>query len=273
MLRGIDLHNPPEEAKYGDTFEMVGDFSPKTYYWWGGDNWEEWKKNKDLEHMLVWHDTLPGDSNPLTYDINSHGFRTKELDSFDSNSIMLLGCSMTFGIGVHEETTFAHHLSKYLDDPIINLGYPGGSLDSMYRIYSYWQPRIKSKNTIILIPPGCRFESAANDKGRFWYKWGIHRILAMKAEGKLTKESAIMTSHFFEERQVAVNMQRNLNAIKNIARETNSSLYIFDNEDREIASNLKLRIDVGIDVGRDNSHPGPVWHEKTAKIMVERFFK
>ena len=270
MLRGIDLHNLPEEAKYGDTFEMGGNFSPKTYYWWSGDNWEQWKKNKDLEHMLVWHDTLPGGSNPLTYNINSHGFRTKELDSFDSNSIMLLGCSMTFGVGVHEETTFAHQLSKYLDDPIINLGYPGGSLDSIYRIYSYWQPKIKSKTTIILIPPGRRFESAAQDKGRFWYKWGIHRMADMKEEGGSRSYLADkMMRHFFADHQVAINMQKNLNAIKYVAKETKSDLYIFDVEEYKIGSNINPHEDPG----RDNNHPGPVWHEKTAKIMAERFFK
>lgn len=276
VFRGIDYYNTPEEAKYGDTFEMKGDLSPRSFFWWSGDNEKRWEENKELEQMVVWHDSLPGGSNPLTYDINSHGFRTKELDSFDSDSIMILGCSMTFGVGVHEESTYAHQLSKYLDAPIINLGYPGGSLDAIYRIYSYWQPKIKSKVTIILIPPGRRFESAANDEYRFWYKWGIHNMTAMKEEGGSRAFLADKLTHnFFEDHQVAVNMQRNLNAIRYIAKETKSELYIFDaelvrNEPTWVKHSKAIQI-VPEDIARDNNHPGPVWHKKTAMIIAENF--
>ena len=49
----------------------------------------------------------------VKYILNSEKFRTKEFKDIDwKNSIVLIGCSCTFGIGVTEEDTIAANLQE-----------------------------------------------------------------------------------------------------------------------------------------------------------------
>lgn len=64
----------------------------------------------------------------ITYKLNSRGYRTQEFNTIDwANSVVLFGCSCTFGIGVDEDETISHYLSNILGRPVINMGWPGGS--------------------------------------------------------------------------------------------------------------------------------------------------
>jgi hypothetical protein len=66
----------------------------------------------------------------VEYQNNESGFRTKSLDKIDwENSIVVFGCSFTYGIGLAEEDTFCHLLEKKLNIPVINLGIPGSAID------------------------------------------------------------------------------------------------------------------------------------------------
>lgn len=64
----------------------------------------------------------------ITYKLNSLGYRAPEFNTVKWNeSVALFGCSCTFGIGVDEDETVSHYLSKELERPVINMGWPGGS--------------------------------------------------------------------------------------------------------------------------------------------------
>ena len=64
----------------------------------------------------------------VTYTLNSLGYRAKELNEYDwSESIVLLGCSIAFGVGVSDDETIAHYLHEITGRDVINLGVPGGS--------------------------------------------------------------------------------------------------------------------------------------------------
>jgi hypothetical protein len=66
--------------------------------------------------------------NPVNYTLNSHKFRTKEFKDIDwKNSIVLLGCSYTFGVGVTDDDTISAQLEKITGKPVVNLGQPGVS--------------------------------------------------------------------------------------------------------------------------------------------------
>jgi hypothetical protein len=61
--------------------------------------------------------------------VNDHGYRTENFNSIDwTNSVVVFGCSMVFGTGLHEEETICYHLSKILNKPVINLGVPASSM-------------------------------------------------------------------------------------------------------------------------------------------------
>ena len=66
----------------------------------------------------------------VTYTVNSSGYRAPEWDQIDwKNSIVLFGCSCTYGTGISDDETIAYHLEKLSGRPVINLGVPSGSND------------------------------------------------------------------------------------------------------------------------------------------------
>lgn len=111
------LSNP--DCPFTKIYPMIGG----KFEWMQGDNEKNFKKNK----------TLAGDNwkyltKSITYTINSDGYRAPEWKNVDwKNSIVLFGCSCTYGIGVSDEETIAYHLEKLSGRPVINLGVPSGS--------------------------------------------------------------------------------------------------------------------------------------------------
>jgi len=278
--RGIDYNVVPDVAAQGDW--QPGQAIPGINYWWPSDTEERWYKRqhtpqnntlmgtnldmggRGLAWRNMWKDSAPDGSNPIIYNINSHAFRTQELDDvFDfTESIMCLGCSMTFGVGVHNETTWAYKLGQELNLPVINLGIPGGSLDAMYRVYSYWQPRIKSKYTVALMPPGRRMEIQRSRHKDAWHnghweKVGAHRMGDMMTINRPIGE--LFALQIFEDELYTVNTQKNINAIKHIAHETNSRFYLVDPEGVLTKDQIKAR---------DGVHPGPVWHDEIKEMFI-----
>jgi hypothetical protein len=68
----------------------------------------------------------------VIYNINSDGYRTGELSTLTpeiiKNSIILFGCSLTFGSSVAEDETIGHHLKMLTGKNVINLGVPSSSI-------------------------------------------------------------------------------------------------------------------------------------------------
>jgi hypothetical protein len=66
----------------------------------------------------------------VSYVLNEGGFRTKSFDSINwEDSIVMFGCSITFGTGLIEEDTVASQLEKKLNMPVVNLGISGSAVD------------------------------------------------------------------------------------------------------------------------------------------------
>jgi hypothetical protein len=62
-------------------------------------------------------------SKKVYYNLNSQGYRCPEWNQIDwVNSILLIGCSYTFGVGLAEEDTLSVRLSAITGRPVINLG-------------------------------------------------------------------------------------------------------------------------------------------------------
>jgi hypothetical protein len=93
------------------------------FYPFCGDTEELFKKN-----LRTMPDDWPWRSIPITYNVNSQGYRCPEWDKILwDESILMLGCSYVFGTGIDGKHTCAHQLSEILNHPVINLGIPGSS--------------------------------------------------------------------------------------------------------------------------------------------------
>lgn len=98
----------------------------------------------------------------IKYFFNDYGFRC---DNFiqESRSIMFLGCSFSFGVGVFYEDTYGYNVSTKLNLKNINLGIPGSSSNTAFRLGSYWIPILKPKIVVYLESSEDRLEIVANE--------------------------------------------------------------------------------------------------------------
>jgi hypothetical protein len=65
---------------------------------------------------------------PIRYNVNSQGYRCDEFDNIDwSNSILIIGDSIVFGLGLDVASTAASKLSLLTNSSVVNLGQPGAS--------------------------------------------------------------------------------------------------------------------------------------------------
>jgi len=101
---------------------------PKVIEYTESDIPERWNKQWSRKGALDSKYYQEQTSKTFTYSLNSQGYREKEWNQLDwNNSIICLGCSHTFGVGVPEDKTFPSQLSKKIGIPCINLGIPGGN--------------------------------------------------------------------------------------------------------------------------------------------------
>ena len=65
---------------------------------------------------------------PVTYTVNSQGYRADEWDTLDwDNSVLMMGCSFVFGTGVDDTHISSRILEAIQKKPVINLGASGTS--------------------------------------------------------------------------------------------------------------------------------------------------
>ena len=82
---------------------------------------------------------LPADwhyrNKQVVYCFNSNKYRAPEFDSINwSQSVVIFGCSIVFGVGVSEDETIGYYLSQIMNRPVINLGQSATSM--MYSLYN-----------------------------------------------------------------------------------------------------------------------------------------
>jgi hypothetical protein len=64
----------------------------------------------------------------IEYLVNSNGYRTREWEDINwKESIVIIGCSNTFGVGLAEDETISYFVEQSTGRQTINLGYPSGS--------------------------------------------------------------------------------------------------------------------------------------------------
>lgn len=108
--------NKKEFFKINTSIQKEMDFYP-------ADHENTFKQNL-LTQPEDWHYR----TKKVNYLLNTYGYRAPEFDAIDwSESVVLFGCSCTFGIGVAEDETISYLLSQKLNRPVINMGWPGGS--------------------------------------------------------------------------------------------------------------------------------------------------
>jgi hypothetical protein len=132
---GADIHTALRNAIWHNSVFQTPEVTVKgpcaiLTHWQGMDSTDNYQKHmsdpvtrQQLEQNN-WVDTV------INYHVNSSGFRSSvEYDLVQEPCIVALGCSFTFGTGLHEHQTWPSVLGERLGVRVINLGMPGHSLD------------------------------------------------------------------------------------------------------------------------------------------------
>jgi hypothetical protein len=126
-------------------------------YWSGSDKKDVWLSNmKDPIHYDFLKKNRWDNEYAIEYNFNSHGFRCKEFDQ--SPAYLALGCSFTEGVGIPIEQTWPTLLAEQINQPILNLGVGGSSLDTCFRLLDYYIDKLNILGVFVLEPPPDRFE-------------------------------------------------------------------------------------------------------------------
>lgn len=136
---------------------------PYKSHWHINETLEQFIQNckKHPEKMQGWH------KESVSYTLNKYGFRSHyDFDKFDrpKNTWLALGCSKTFGLGLPKQELYTSLLEKHFDCKIINLGIPGGSLDSCYRVCKLWF-NVLNPNFVLIQKPHKSRREVLQDNG------------------------------------------------------------------------------------------------------------
>ena len=91
---------------------LLGLFLIEAYYWSSG--YSSWVCEICQFHPQLAWETIPNktvSNEKLIYSTNLLGMRSREVD-FSKGHILLVGDSVTFGLGVNNDETISHHLEK-----------------------------------------------------------------------------------------------------------------------------------------------------------------
>lgn len=234
--------------------------SNKTLKWYPNDTKDVYEKNIRRQYdKLKKYNWI--DSN-ITYKLNSKGFRSEEFIDDGSPTLITLGCSHTFGIGIHYEDTWSYLLSKKIGYKNYNLSIPGSSGNTSYRIGSYWIPKLKPTVVVYMVPEYKRLEIIDADG------WESPKINSMISNSMLGSKLNVMyyTKWIKSNYNATLNHNKNIQALKCICIENNIPFYIEDSNGHFDISNKQR------DYARDLQHFGINTHHNIANTLYERYF-
>lgn len=237
-------------SKFYTGFQNCEIYANRKFEWLGSDSEENYLLNlqtkKRLLEMNKWVDRK------FNYSLNSNGFRCDEFA--DKPSVMFLGCSHTFGIGLPIENVWTNYVTESLSLNSINLSVPGGSNDTAFRLAYHYIPKLKPVAVVMLSPVDTRCELILNDKeSLFFFNSGLMRIKENKLEEFY---NAWMSS----DTNFEVNRQKNILGVSKICQDHNIKFVCFNSEQFK-----------KYDLARDLLHFGISSHKVFSQRVLKEF--
>jgi len=164
-----------------------------TAYWEGTDTQEAFQKNWQKRQAAL---TTAGYTNNTTIEYKSDrlGFRNPK-DITINDSVLALGCSITFGTGLHRTETWPHLLSEQLSISVYNAGVGGGSNDRNFRMLDALLGTHKPKAVMLLATYAHRYEQydyKSNEHVTFYAQHHDDRWLSDETHSLLHQKKNIL---------------------------------------------------------------------------------
>lgn len=215
--------------------------------WFGTDSEELYQKNlaENFEKLKQynWIDQK------IIYKFNRRGFRADEFTPSEK-SVVFIGCSHTLGVGLPIESTWPYIISSELNLKNYNLGIPGASNDTAFRLANYFIPQLMPDVVIFLSSDRSRVELHTINQQ-------IKDINAWNYQADYTKN--FMKDWLSNDINTDMNYLKNTLAIKQICNEYNIK-YL-----QEEFSNIPT-----LDKARDLQHFGITTNQHIAKMFLSR---
>jgi len=215
-----------------------------------GDSEKKFRINKKVQPSSWMYN-----QRSIGYTTNSLGFRSKNFHQIKWNeSIVALGCSNTFGIGVDDDDTWCEVLSKRMNLPVINLGVPAASIEQICLMSTVLKKLITPLAVIYCWPPVDRYAEFKmpldNNKKDFMNPSSWSNVLPNQR----------MKKYVFQVDWAA----KNLVNIEKDRLIWNTSIPRVECSYFDIPGIEKLDI---VDTARDLEHPGILSHTQTAQHL------
>lgn len=216
---------------------------------------------------------IEGNPLPLAYKLDSYGFRNEV--TYQNGTYLALGCSDTFGTGNKSEHRWSNLLSKHYNKEVVNLGIPGGSLKSCYRVLKAYTEQYTPEKVFILIPSPFRSEYSiySEGKGIQYVQIGpsFHEALTDEISYLKTFTEEIFNRLYTVKDNLETEYFGYLDAIKGLCASKNIELIgmpnlIFNNFE---PLNLTPQQKASITPGYDITHLGPKYQEHIANYMIK----
>jgi hypothetical protein len=201
------------------------------------------------------------DPDAITYNINSHGFRSDEFTN--EPCILALGCSYTVGIGLPVSSIWPTLVGQALNLKVYNLAWGGSSADTCFRLACYWVPQLKPVAVFMLTPPVSRIELLMAEGNTP----PAEVFLPMSESGHFSPNDIYLKHWFINEDNAKINSEKNKLAINALCDSNNSKFYSL-NSASEMA---RSREEVGY--ARDYMHAGVSGHKAVSDKFLKKYYE
>jgi len=218
-------------------------------YFYAGDSWDNYQQKLGL---LGSHWTF-SDPKRVHYSLNNQGYRCDQFEDIPwSESILLFGCSIIFGVGISDHETVPEQLTSIIGKPVINLAQGGSSPEFQRLITEILRAREIVPRAVIYVWPNSDRYCTVEQGGiaRHWGSWNVH-----KDE---------MPQHI---REFILDPEKNLQYVQSCIDQCQWSCPAYHFTARPQLALPGIPIIPTSDRSRDGHHPGPVGALRIAQFL------
>lgn len=217
-----------------------------------------------VDNLYILHD--------ITYKYNEYGFRCDKFDITSDHRILFLGCSMSKGLGVKLEESWAHVLLEKIKKdtgltiPFWNISIAGAGFDALIRAYNFYYDKLKPNLVVAYFPSCARREM-------YLYDNLDNSTPSLLQPNNMESEKYEL---LLNENNIAYETQKNIKFLELMLQKYNTNLlwngwgegwqYVDQN------FYTKYPYDITLDrKARNKMHPGPHAHSEFADILYKNY--
>lgn len=238
---------------YGQSWYKIYGYAGKTVTWCPSDSEDRWDANMANPDLRARLNKFGWTRDNVSYTFNKDGFRSEEFTYEPSDSVLFLGCSLTVGIGMTLEETWAYKVASSLGLRRYNLGVGGSGSDMCFRLAYHWIPRLRPKYVVMLTPNAARLEILDETEN----------LLYLASH---TANSAFFINWLMHPANADMNRLKSVMGVQTICNSIGVPLIEVPVEDVIVPRNGERYQSWA----RDLMHPGNTWNERVTSTIMEK---